>query len=293
MPNFAKLDHDFSYWQKQIQPLFADLIWNLPEQKSGTLTIIGGNSQNFSAPIHLGEFINQHLPFRTTKILLPDVLRSKVPPVPDFIFSPSTTSGSFAKSAMLPDHLAHSDANIFIGDLSKNSATAIALAEALTQVLSSTSAANNSSSNNGQSTSNHQQQNRLTILTRDTVDLLAPEASRWLLFPEIYLVASMAQLQKVFRAAYYPKMIMLSQPLIPIIETLHKFTLTYPVTILTFHQEQIIVAHHGKIITTPIIDTDYSPISLWSGQLAARIAALNLFNPNHQLEATAAAILYK
>ncbi len=276
MSNFAKLDHDFSYWQKQTQPLFADLIWNLPEQKTGTVTIIGGNSQNFSVPIHLGEFINQHLPFRTTKILLPDALRTKVPPVPDFIFSPSTTSGSFAKSAILPDCLTNSDVNIFIGDLSKNSATAIALAETLEQSLS-----------------NPNHQNHLTILTRDSVDLLAPEAGRWILFPEICLVTSMVQLQKVFRATYYPKMIMLSQPLIPIIETLHKFTLTYPITILTFHQEQIIVAQHGNIVTTPIIDTDYSPISLWSGQLAARIAALNFFNPKHRLEATSAAILYK
>ena len=40
MSNFAELDHDFSYWQKQTQPLFADLIWNLPEQKTGTVTII-------------------------------------------------------------------------------------------------------------------------------------------------------------------------------------------------------------------------------------------------------------
>lgn len=296
MPSFAKLDYDFSYWQKQAKPLFADLIWNLPERKTGTITLIGGNSQNFSTPIHLGEFIGQHLPFQTTKILLPDALRSKVPPLPNFIFSASTTSGSFAKSPLLADYLMASDVNIMIGDLSKNSATAIALTEALTWALGSSSATNtvnSHSSSSSQNVSNHQLQNRLTILTRDAVDLLAPEASRWLLFPGICLIASMAQLQKVFRAAYYPKMIMLSQPLIPIIETLHKFTLTYPVTILTFHQEQIIVAHHGKIVTTPIIDTDYSPISLWSGQLAARIAALNFFNPNHQLEATATAILYK
>ena len=88
-------------------------------------------------------------------------------------------------------------------------------------------------------------------------------------------------------------MIMLSQPLIPIIETLHKFTLTYGITILTFHESHIIVANHGNVVTTPLTNTDYSPINLWSGQLAAKVAALNLFNPNKPLEATSAAIFYR
>ncbi len=86
---------------------------------------------------------------------------------------------------------------------------------------------------------------------------------------------------------------MLSQPLLPVIETLHKFTLSYPVTILTFHQENIIVASNGNITTTHIHDTDYTPISLWSGQLAIKVAALNLYNPNEPFKATTAAILYK
>ncbi len=101
----------------------------------------------------------------------------------------------------------------------------------------------------------------------------------------------MAQLQKLFQAVYYPRMILLSQPLIPTIETLHKFTLTYPATILTFHQENIIVANNGKVSTTRLADTDYSPISLWSGQLAARVTALALYNPGQTFAAATASIL--
>ena len=101
----------------------------------------------------------------------------------------------------------------------------------------------------------------------------------------------MAQLQKLFRAVYYPRMILLSQPLVPTIETLHKFTLTYPVTLLTFHQDNIIVAQSGEVSTTHLVDTGYSPISLWSGQLAARITALGLYNPKQSFAATTAAIL--
>ena len=101
----------------------------------------------------------------------------------------------------------------------------------------------------------------------------------------------MAQLQKIFRAVYYPKVLMLSSPLAQVVETLHKFTLTYPATILTFHEGQILVASDGKIISTPIETTNYTPISLWSGELASRVLAMNLFTPGQPLAATAAAIL--
>ncbi len=129
-------------------------------------------------------------------------------------------------------------------------------------------------------------------MTRDAVDLLAPSSDQLLTRPNLILFGSLLQIQKVFRAVYYPRMIMLSQPLVPIIETLHKFTLTYPVTLITFHQDQIIVANNGDISTTKIDLTDYSPITLWSGRLAARVTALNLFNPHKTFAASTAAILY-
>lgn len=88
-------------------------------------------------------------------------------------------------------------------------------------------------------------------------------------------------------------MIMLSQPLLPVVETLHKFTLSYPATIVTFHQNQIIVANSGDVTTTPIENTRYTPLSLWSYQLAGKIATLNLYNPNQPLKATTAAILFE
>ncbi len=276
--HYAKLQSDFSYWQKQTSPLFGDLLWNIPEQKSGTVTVLGGNSQNFATVVKVSEFLQQTFPLRRITTLLPDSLRGKLPPLPDLEFSTSTASGSFAASTKLDDVMAASDGVLFIGDLSRNSATTIALSDSLHRVLNS---AISTSATSPQS----------VVLTRDSVDLLAADAERWLNFPQITLVASLAQMQKIFRAVYYPKMIMLSQPLIPTLETLHKFTLTYPLTLLTFHQENIITAQNGKIITTPIVDTNYSPISLWAGQLAARILALELYNPGHHLEAATAAVL--
>lgn len=277
---FAKLNSDLSYWQKQTQPLFADLIWNIPTQKIGHAFVVGGNSQNFSTVVRISEFVTKQFPFSHVVTALPDALRGKLPTLPELELLPSTSSGSLAKSYRLDEFFIRSDASLVIGDLSKNAATAVALADAI------------SATHHPDESDLPAPNSNIIVLTRDTIDLLANEMSRILIRPNTILVASMAQLQKVFRAVYYPRMILLSQPLLPAIETLHKFTLTYPATLVTFHQENVIVAHDGKVVTTHIIDTEYSPISLWSGQLAARVMALNAYNPHKLLEATSAAILY-
>lgn len=274
---FAKLDTNLSYWQKQVKPLFPDLAWNIPEQKTGQINVIGGNSQSFHSVIRLAEFLGHNFPLREVSVFLPDVLRSQLPPLANLTFAPSTSSGSFAKSGELRTSFKTGDFTILAGDFSKNSATAIALSDAIT---------NHLEGSNPESI-------KPLLLTRDSVDLLAENATELLKHPRLSLVASMAQLQKVFRSVYYPRMIMLSQPLLPVVETLHKFTLSYPATILTFHQDQIIIANSGDITTTPIESTPYTPLSLWSGQLAGKIAALNLYNPNQSLKATTAAVLFQ
>lgn len=269
MPKFAPIDNNLSYWQKQAKPLFPDLAWNLPEQKTGTAAVIGGNLQSFSSVVRTAEFLSRHFPLQHVATILPSALRSKLPSMENLNFTPSTSSGSFAKSYELERFVSESNLTILAGDISKNAETAIAIADAI------------------------RQDPNLLVITRDSIDLLASAASQFLTLPRLIIVGSMAQLQKLFRSVYYPRMIMLSQPLLPVIETLHKFTLGYPATLVTFHQDQIIVASHGDITTTHLSDTNYSPLTLWSGQLAAKIAAFNLFTPNKPLEATTAAILYE
>lgn len=270
MSDFAKISHNFEYWQKQTKPLYPDLAWNIPEQKTGRVNVIGGNSQSFSTIIRTAEFLNHNFPLQKVVTILPDALRSKLPPLENLTFVPSTNSGAFANSFELKKIFTQNDFHLIAGDLSQNAETAIAITDAV------------------------KQSENPILITRDAVDLLAPTFNQIIMQPQLFLVCSMSQLQKIFRALYYPRMIMLSQPLLPVIETLHKFSLTYHnVTILTFHQKNLIVAHAGKITTTHIKDTAYSPISLWSGQLAGKITALNLFNPNSPLEATTAAILFE
>ena len=98
------------------------------------------------------------------------------------------------------------------------------------------------------------------------------------------------QMQKILRAVYYPKMLLLSQSLVQVAEVLHKFTLSYPVSIVTLYSGQILVAKDGKVKAVPVEKSGYSPMTIWSGELAAKIVALNLYNPNDFVAATVAAI---
>ncbi|MBQ6321029.1 hypothetical protein IJI17_02300 [Candidatus Saccharibacteria bacterium] len=262
-----------NYWQKDLSPqnFAADLSWNFPEQRAKTLTILGGNSQNFSTEVKLAEFINHNYPFlQEVKNLFPASLKSKFPPLPNLDFFDATNSGSFKPSPELRASLANADFALFSGDFSKNSETAIALAETL---------------KNSPSTP--------VLLTRDTIDLLSPEADAFIERENCALVASLAQLQKLFRALYYPKMLLLSSPLFPVIETLHKFTLTYPVALLTFHDGQILAAKNGAVRSVPLAKTTYSPLTLWSGEVAARAAVFSLFNPSKPLDSLLAALSTK
>lgn len=261
------------YWTKNpnLKEIKDELSWNLPEQKQGTIKIVGGNSSVFSTEVKVAEYINKTFPFiKEVKNVFPDSLKSKFPALPFLEFYDSTESGSFDKSPELRRSLDGSDFGLLLGDLTKNSITCVAI----TEMLKTTP-------------------DVPVLITRDAIDLVASESAGFMERDNVFIVASMASLQKLFRALYYPRPIMLSQPILPTVETLHKFTMSYPVSILTFHDGKIIVANSGKIVTVEIEKTGLTPISLWSGNLSARIATFAMFNPNKPLEAMLAGILEK
>ncbi len=255
------------YWKKEKKlSKNNDFEWNIPEQKTGSVAIIGGNSQNFSSVIRSAEFLEKTYPIKDLKIIMPDVLRAKVPSLPGLFYCPSTESGSFADSPEIRNSVRNTDVNIFIGDLSHNSNTSIAISKTIKEAPG------------------------VVLLARDTTDILLSEMNEIIEKDNLIIIASMMQLQKLLRSVYYPKVLLLSMPLMPVVEVLHKFTLSYPATILTFHQGQIIVAHEGIVKTIPIEETNYTPLSLWMGTLAMKIAAMNLYNPGQLLDSTFAAI---
>ena len=291
------------YWQKQTakDPRYPDVRWNLPERATGSLSIVGGSSHGFQAVVRAGEFASANLPLAHVQLVLPsslekilanagaagsatggknttggrnavssrsttsnkNVASSKL--APQLLFAPATPAGTLAKSSTLTQQ--NADAVLLIGDLSKNAETAEAMS-ALCRAYAGP-----------------------LVIARDSLDLLTTNASSLVMRPHTTLVASLAQLQKLFRALYYPKMLLLTAPLMSVVEALHKFTLSYPVTLLTLHEGQILTAAGGEVVSTPLGDTDYSPLGLWNGELATRVAAYQIFCPGQELAATTAAIL--
>ena len=265
------MKNELDYWQKaENDKTLKDLAWNFPEQKSKTLSIIGGHSASFTTEVKVSEYVSKTFPFlKEINNFFPDSLKSKFPPLENLKFFASSDSGSFKRSSDFRESLANSDFGLILGDLSKNSETALGISELI--------------ANSGSTP---------ILLARDSIDLVANESLNIIMKENLFIFASLAQLQKIFRALYYPKMLLLSQPLLPVIETLHKFTLSYPVSILTFHEGHFIAAQNGKVSTIPLEKTAYSLISLWSGELAAKISVFAMFNPSSPLESILAAIVY-
>ncbi|MBR1801735.1 hypothetical protein IJ768_00705 [Candidatus Saccharibacteria bacterium] len=259
---------NLDYFIKTDKAYFPDIFWNIPEQKTGVLQVVGGNINGFKTEFSQTETMVNNFPLKEVRLLLPDALRTKIPPIPGINFAPSTESGSFDKSDELKFAVEDADITLFSGDFTKNSKTAVAL----TKILKETT--------------------KPAVLARDTIDVVSESAEEFIEKGNITLVATMAQLQKLFRNLLYPKMILLSSPLMPIVETLHKFTLSYPVTIFTFHADYILVASVGKVIATPISATNFTPLGLFIGDIPSKIAALELWNPSKHFESSHSSIFW-
>ncbi len=250
------------YWQKQspTKPLFPDIEWSKPEQRShaGKLAIIGGNKLGFVAVCD-AYGVAHELGAGQIRAILPDVLKKTVPTsVNDALFLPSNASGGFSREAISEFQAAceWADMCLLVGDAGRNSETAMAFERLLTMPTH-------------------------LVITRDAVDLLMPTMSTLVDRENTVLVVSFAQLQKIFQTVYYPKILSFSMQLLQLVEALHKFTTTYPVTIVTFHQSQLIVSHDGKVISQ---DFD-QPMAIWRGITAAKAATYLLWNKHQPLEA--------
>lgn len=261
------MEHD--YWLRQTldAPLFPDIEWSRPEQKTraGKLAIIGGNKLGFVA---VGESYNtaSQLGAGQIRAIMPAALKKSIPAViTGALFVPSNPSGGFSREALpeLNAACAWADVCLLIGDSGRNSETAIAFESLL-----------------GSYTGH-------LVITRDAVDLLRPAAQKMIDRPQTTLVLSFAQLQKLFQSVYYPKILSFSMQLMHLVESLHKFTTTYPVTLVTFHQSHIIVAHDGRVSTTPFDQ----PMMIWRGATATRAACFLLWTPNKPFETTTTSVV--
>lgn len=260
---------DYRYWKKQSPgtPLFPDIEWSKPENRAfaGKLGIVGGNKLGF-AGVAEAYSIAKAAGVGDIRVLLPDVLRKTIPAsITDALFAPTNPSGSLNKDAAaeMANLTNWATGVLLVGDAGRSSETAI-LYEQFVQDYT------------GQ-----------LIITRDAIDLIKNSSQTLVERPNTLIVASFAQLQKLFQSVYYPKVLTFSMQLTNLIEALHKFTISYPVSIAVLHRETFIVAHNGEVVTTPWDN----PMLIWRGSVAAKAAVYWLWNPSKTLESVSTSIV--
>jgi NAD(P)H-hydrate repair Nnr-like enzyme with NAD(P)H-hydrate dehydratase domain len=127
--------------QKINEPLYPELLWNKPENKSqaGKLLIIGGNIHAITAPSSAYTSANK-AGAGDVRVVLPDACKKFFPgntAPSDIFFANSTPSGSFGAESMntLREYASWADYVVVVGDISKNSETAIAITELVQTII--------------------------------------------------------------------------------------------------------------------------------------------------------------
>lgn len=261
--------NNITYWHKQTSdnPLYKDFDWHKPERQSdrGKLGIIGGQKSGFIAVAESYKTAKS-MEAGQLRVLLPDSLKKTISiSTSEVVFSDTNTTGGLSKESV-SDIIAlieWSDVCLMIGDSGKSSETSICYENAISSSKSP------------------------ILITRDAVDLLINSVDLILNRPNIVLVLSFAQLQKIFKNSYYPIVLSFSMQLTQLVEALHKFTVTYPVTIAVFHQSTLIIASKGDVTTTKY----ENPMEIWRGVLATKMAINWMYKKEDPLQCLTAAVV--
>lgn len=258
-----------TYWHKQTvdSPLYPDFEWIKPEQrtKAGKLAIVGGQKLGFIAASEAYETATKE-GVGEIKLLLPDVLKKTIPPsTVGTVFGPTNIAGSLAKEATAElSALGNwADVMLFIGDAGRSSETSIAYEHFI-------------ASHEGP-----------VVLTRDAFDILRESSKMLLTRDQTLLVLSFAQLQKLFQLNYYPIVLTFSMQLTQLVEALHKFTITYPVSLAVLHKENLLIAQGGDVVSTHW----QNPLAIWRGQTATKMAVHWLWKPSDPLMCFASSVV--
>lgn len=258
-----------TYWHRQTKdaPLFPDLLWSRPENRrhAGKLLIIGGNSFGFAVP---GEAYTEAVKAGVgiARVLLPDAVKAVAKHALETVeFAPSTPSGSFNRKALaeMLDHAHWADGTIMAGDLGRNSETAIVI-ESFLQKYSGP----------------------LTV-TKDAVEYMYSPAKLALSRGNMTIVLTIAQLQKLARAAGHPKAVTFGMDFLQLIEWLHEFTNEYPINIVVKHLDTVFVASGGQVSTTK----QEAGVKTWRVRHATHAAVWWLQHSARPFEAITTAII--
>jgi len=220
------------YWHKQSssEPLFPDLLWSRPENKThaGKLLVVGGNAMAFASPAEAyQEAVKAGA--GTVRVLLPSSLQKTVGRVFEAgEYAPSTPSGSFSQQALseLQDMAAWADAVLLAGDFGRNSETAVLLEKFIEKYNDQVSLCCDAV--------DYFLQNPLPVLDRDNTSL----------------IVDMTQLQKLTVGAKFPTAFTSNMDFLHVIDTLHEFSREHQANIVLIHEKSIFIAAEGEVSTT-------------------------------------------
>jgi len=255
---------DNTYWLQQTtsKKLFEDIHWSSPLQRNmaGKLVIIGGNVAGFSSVAQAYSRASNS-GAGTIRALLPDVLSKTLKAImPESEFSPTTKSGGFATRSMAQwsDLGNWSDWLIISGDLGRNSETSILLEQFIDK-------------------------NQYSItLMGDSVDLILASPLLILDKPKLIIALNQMQLQRLLVAIRFPVAAKSTMNLKQAIDLLHSLTLNYQFSVITEHENQILISKNGQV-SSSLIKT---PTNL--NLVATSATVWNMQQPNKPFEAMTA-----
>lgn len=221
--------------QKSNQPLYPEIIWNKPENKAhaGKLLIIGGNIHGITAPSTAYSLASK-AGAGDVRVVLPDSCKKYFPhgtAPSDILFAKSTPSGSFGAESMstLLEYAAWADFVVIVGDISKNSETAIAITEIIQKTVTP------------------------LCITGDAIDAMLMESHKMIQRPNTVLVPTFTQLQKILIHAKSSTAITATMPFKAHVEALEAYGSAYEAAILYGHENACYAAYAGDVsVTSPI-----------------------------------------
>jgi hypothetical protein len=260
------------YWQKQTvdKPLFDDLLWSKPENKSraGRLLVIGGHLGGFSSPVSV---YNQAVKagIGEARVILPDSVQKSLGKGLDNIsFAPSNPSGSFSRSALgyLLEESAWADEIIFAGELGENSETKILFEHYLAET------------------------NQGLSLVGDSVDFATGVHPRLLGRDRTLIVASFRQLQNLIKHTEPMLTPVSNMNLVNLVDSLHNYSQKNKIAIMLEWEGYLLSCYEGMVNSTLIANKQKVELE----RLAAEASIWLAQNPTKVFAATAcAAVTYQ
>lgn len=261
------MERDYWFKQTEDKPLFPELEWSRPEQRSaaGKLLIIGGNLHGFAAPAEaFAAAVKAGV--GTARVLLPSSVQKIVGRLlENGEFASSTPSGSFSQKALddLLAHAAWADGVLLAGDLGRNSEVAILLEKFLGKY-------------SGQVT-----------ITKDAVDYTTSAPKTVLGRPNTLLVLSLSQLQRLATGAKFHQAVTFDMDLLRLVDWLHEFTTQFAPYVVVKHLDNMFVAVGGKVSSTKLA----AELPVWRVSTAAGASVWWLQNPGKAFEALTTGII--